>query len=252
MSMNENENEIEIDDQVEADAPEEEAEEPRVYTQAEIDASVKKALTKARRQMEAEFIQSQPPAVPGLPSPPDPTRFNNTSDYSDALAEYKLFVREATQSYHATVSAYREREETARDKFDDFEEVAYDKSLPVTDTMAQAIQTADNGPDVLYYLGQNPDEAKRISKLSPALQAKEIGKLEAKLEHNPPQYRGPAVDAEDGDTTTTRRSAVAAPAKKQYATTDARSIETMSTSEWIAAERARQMKALEAKMKGRR
>ena len=41
--------------------------------------------------------------------------------------------------------------------------------------MAQTIQASDVGPDVAYYLGSNPREAERISRLSPYLQAKEIG-----------------------------------------------------------------------------
>ena len=52
--------------------------------------------------------------------------------------------------------------------------------------MAQSIQSSDVGPDLLYWLGTNPKEADRISRLNPILQAKEIGKIEAGLASNPP------------------------------------------------------------------
>jgi hypothetical protein len=37
------------------------------------------------------------------------------------------------------------------------------------------------GPEIVYYMGQNPMEAVRISALSPASAAREIGKLETKI-----------------------------------------------------------------------
>ncbi len=94
--------------------------------------------------------------------------------------------RDAEAERAATLDAYHDREEEARNKYDDFEQVAYNPKLPVTETMAQTIQATENGPDVIYYLGSNPKEAERIARLSPLLQAREIGKIEAKLGANPP------------------------------------------------------------------
>jgi hypothetical protein len=42
--------------------------------------------------------------------------------------------------------------------------------------MAETIQSSDIGPELAYYLGTNPKEADRISRLHPLAQAKEIGK----------------------------------------------------------------------------
>jgi hypothetical protein len=47
--------------------------------------------------------------------------------------------------------------------------------------MGEALRVSDKGPELAYHLASNPAEAARISRLSPALQLMELGKLEAKL-----------------------------------------------------------------------
>jgi hypothetical protein len=51
--------------------------------------------------------------------------------------------------------------------------------------MAQAIHESDLGPEVLYHLGSNPQEAARISALSIPRQAAELGRIEAALTKPP-------------------------------------------------------------------
>ncbi len=150
--------------------------------------------------------------------------------------------RERQQQQAQLLEAYHDREEAAREKYEDFEQVAYNPKLPITDVMAETIQASDIGPDVAYYLGTNPQEATRISRLTPFLQAKEIGKIEAKLADNPPAKRTTSAPAPI--TPVTARAA----ANPSYDTTDPRSIKSMSTSEWIEAERARQMRKMQAQM----
>jgi hypothetical protein len=106
--------------------------------------------------------------------------------------------------------------------------------------MAQSIQASDAGPDVLYYLGSNPKEADRIARLAPILQAKEIGKLEASLSSNPPVKRTSNAPAPIAPVTARSTGS------NQFDTTDPRSTKSMSTSEWIEAERMRQIKKYEA------
>ena len=130
----------------------------------------------------------------------------------------------------------------ARTKYDDFQQVAYNPALRITDVMAQAIQFSDQGPDVAYYLGQNPKEADRISRLTPLVQAKEIGKLEAKLASDPIVKKTSSAPAPIAP--------VKAPSSGSptYDTTDPRSMK-MSTSDWIAADRKRQIKNAEARLR---
>jgi hypothetical protein len=106
--------------------------------------------------------------------------------------------------------------------------------------MAQSIQASDVGPDVLYWLGSNPKEADRIARLPPLLQAKEIGKIEVTLSSNPPVRKTSTAPAPINPVTARASGA------PSYDTTDPRSVKSMSTSEWIEAERLRQTKRYEA------
>ena len=155
-------------------------------------------------------------------------------------AQELLSKRDAARAQAELLDAYHDREEEARGKYDDFEQVAYNPKLSVTDVMAQTIQASEIGPDVIYWLGSNPKEAARISTLPAILQAREIGKIEAKLADNPPVKKTSTAPAPIAPV------AARASGSPAYDTTDPRSIKTMSTSEWIEADRQRQIKKLES------
>lgn len=215
----------------------------KTFTQEELDAIVGKRLAREQRKWEREQAQK----AKSQPVPTEPLKADDFADaqtYADALAERKaqelLARRDAEAERAATLDAYHDREEEARNKYDDFEQVAYNPKLPVTETMAQTIQATDNGPDVIYYLGSNPKEAERIARLSPLLQAREIGKIEANLGSNPPAKKTSTAPAPIAPVTARTSGAPA------YDTTDPRSVKNMSTSEWIEAERLRQIKKYEA------
>lgn len=234
---------------VDTSTPEEqpvEQEASKTFTQEELDAIVGKRLAREQRKWEREQAQrlSEQQARQQQPADLAPEQFETYEDYADALAERKaqqlLARREAEQQQRALVEAYHEREEAVRDKYDDFEMVAYNPELPVTEVMARAIQASEIGPEVLYHLGTNPKEAARISRLDPILQAREIGKIEVQLGAAPPVKRTSNAPAPI-DPVTPRASG--APV---FDTTDPRSVKSMSTSEWIEAERQRQIKKFEA------
>ena len=79
-----------------------------------------------------------------------------------------------------------------------------------------------------------------IANLPPILQAREIGKIEAKLVSNPPVKKTSTAPAPIAPVAARTAGSPA------YDTTDPRSLKTMSTSEWIEAERQRQIRKLEA------
>jgi len=213
----------------------------KTFSQEELDAAIGKRLAREQRKWEREQ-RAQPPVQPATPVAPD--QFDSTDAYVEALAAQKaeqlLAQREQHKQRTELLESYHDREEKAREKYDDFEQVAYNPNLPITDVMAQSIQASDIGPEVAYHLGANPKEAERIARLSPILQAKEIGKLEAKLASDPPVKK--TSNAPTPISPLTARSS-GTPA---YDTTDPRSIKTMSTSDWIEAERQRQVKKQEA------
>ena len=225
--------------EVKADAPQ------KTFTQEELDAIIAKRLNKEQRKWEREQkLRAAKPAAEPLAELPPADQFESTEAYAEALAERKaeelLARREAERQQAELLEAYADREEQAREKYDDFQQVVYNPNLPVTQVMAQTIQASEIGPEIAYYLGTNPKDAERISKMSPFLQAKEIGKIEAKLADNPPTKKPSSAPAPIAPVTPRGGNG------KTLDTTDPRSVKEMSTSEWIEAERQRQIKKWEA------
>ena len=218
----------------------------KVFSQEELDQAIGKRLAREQRKWDRQNQAAQAP-VPA-PSPPQ-ENFESVDAYADRLAtqraEQILQQREAKRQQDEVLNAYHEQEEDARLKYDDFQQVAYNPDLKISTVMAQSIQAADNGAEIAYFLGANPREAERISRLTQIAQAKEIGKIEAKLTSDPPTKRSssapPPIEAG------TARGGTS----KSFDTSDPRSIKTMSTSQWIEAERMRQIKQWEQKSKYR-
>jgi hypothetical protein len=219
--------------------------EEKKYSQAEIDAMIGKRLAREQRKWEREQQQrAAETQIVKAPSATTADQFESPEAYAEALAYQKaeelIAKREAAKQQSAVLESYQEREEAARDKYDDFEQVAYNPKLPITNVMAETIQSSDIGPELAYYLGSNPKDAERISRMSPLAQAKEIGKIEAKLAAEPPVKRTTSAPAPISPVSARSTGAPA------LDTTDPRSIKSMTTSQWIEAERARQLKKLQA------
>jgi hypothetical protein len=215
----------------------------KTFSQEELDAAIGKRLAREQRKWEREQVARQ--VVPVAPKEmPSIDNFESTDAYAEALAlrkaEELIAQRDRQKEQAQVVEAYSEREEKARDKYDDFEDVVYNPKLRITDVMAESIQSSDNGPDLAYWLGSNPKEAERIARLSPILQAKEIGKIEVRLADNPPVKK--STSAPTPISPVTARSS----GSPSHDTTDPRSIKTLTTSEWIEAERNRQIRKYEA------
>jgi hypothetical protein len=155
-----------------------EAPESKTFTQEELDKIVEKRLAKERRKLE----RNQAPKEEVKPVRIE--EYATTEEYAEALAERR--ATEKARSYLAHVEAEKV-EKTFRDaakKFakdrPDFEEVAFSR-VPINEFQAAIIKRSEMGPQLAYYLGENEDEFERIDALPPLLQAKELGKIEAKL-----------------------------------------------------------------------
>ncbi len=230
---------------VEVESPEAKpVEATKTFTQEELDAAIGKRLAREQRKWEREqaskvLTQPQAPA-----EPPKVEQFETTEAYAEALANRKveelLLQRETMRQQAEATEAYHDREEEARSKYDDFEQVAYNPRLPITSAMAETIRSSEMGPDLAYYLGSNPKEADRISRLSPFIQAKELGRIEAKLVSEPPTKRTSSAPAPIAPVTARTSGG------PTYDTTDPRSMKSMDTSQWIEAERQRQLKKWQA------
>lgn len=219
--------------------------EAKSFSQEELDAAIGKRLAREQRKWEREQANRQAEAQVLKAAPAaSADQFESTEDYAQALALQKaeelLAKREAAKQQSQVLESYHDLEEEARSKYDDFEQVAYNPKLPVTNVMAETIQSSEIGPELAYYLGSNPKEAERISRMTPLSQAKEIGKIEAKLVSAPPVKKTTSAPAPISPVTARSSGSPA------FDTTDPRSTKTMTDSQWIEAERARQRKKWEA------
>lgn len=220
----------------------------RVFSQEELNTEISKRLARQQRKFDRQLATVATPAP--VSAPPQQGQFDSVEAYADALAHKKaeelIEKREYKKQHDEQLSAYQDMEEEARTKYSDFEQVVYNPNLQISDVMAQSIQSSENGPEIAYFLGANPKEADRISRLQPIAQAKEIGRIEAKLALDPPTKRTsnapPPIDY---------GTARGGTSSKGFDTTDPRSIKTMNTSQWIEAERMRQIKKWEANSKYR-
>ena len=221
--------------------------EEKKFTQADLDAMIGKRLAREQRKWEREqqtkFAEQQTKAQVQAALPPA-DQFESPEAYAEALAEKRaqelIQQRETAKRQAEIMEAYHDKEEEVRGKYDDFDQVAYNPNLPITDVMAETIRASEVGPELAYHLGSNPKEADRIARLSPFLQAKEIGKIEAKLAAEPPQKKISSAPAPISPVTARATN----PGVTD--TTDPRSTKAMSDSEWIEAERRRQIAKFQA------
>lgn len=183
----------------------------KTFTQAELDEIVEKRLNRERRKLEKFERQREvedavradrerrtpPPATDAAPKRED---FETLEDYLEAKADYKVEQklaeadekreekereREAQRSAADRRRTWDERASKAAEKYEDFDEVVRARDLQITPPMAEAIAESELGTEVAYYLGKNPEEAERISKLGPIAQIREIGRLEARFDKEP-------------------------------------------------------------------
>ena len=214
----------------------------KVFTQEELDAIIGKRLARERRAWERELQQQAPKQPTAETHDLTIDQFETPEAYAHALAQRELETRSAREEAQRILDSHFEREDTARDKYDDYDLVVQNPSLPITQVMANVMYASEIGPEIAYHLGSNPVEAARIAKLSPFLQAKEIGRVESKLLESPPARKTSSAPA---PITPVRTAGGGKPSVVD--TTDPRSCDVMSTADWIKAENERVAKRLEAR-----
>lgn len=233
----------------------------KVFTQEELDRILAKNAAKLERRLRREADQrvtqalkeAVPKATESDPGRPKPENFKETEDYIEAVTEWKAkqIVRTENEAYQRAQmeararveseqisKSYQAKEDDAREKYSDFDQVAYQTPYECSPAMAQAIQLSDVGPDLAYYLGKHPEEASRIAHLHPLRAAQELGKLEVKISES--QKTKPSSAPEPIKPVNARGET------HKYDTTDPRS-DKMNTSDWIEAENERMRKKYAAK-----
>lgn len=178
----------------------------RVFKQDEVDRLIRDRLERAQRKHERETedlrqiaLRNAPKVEPVAATPDAAPKREDFQDYEDFIrAEARHVATEAvktereaqdkssreqaaTRERQTVEQAHVTREEAARTKYSDYDDVARNPALVITNDMADVLVLSDDGPDLAYYLGKNPAEAERIARLHPKLVAKELGRLSAKL-----------------------------------------------------------------------
>ncbi len=109
---------------------------------------------------------------------------------------------------------------------------------PATAEIATAITASDQGPQMLYFLGQNPDELQRIAKLSPKAAVMSLGVIAAKLAENTQEKgqetRTPVVSGAPPPPARIRKPSGA----RKLRPDDPATAGQMSPEEWLKARRA--------------
>jgi hypothetical protein len=161
----------------------------KTFTQKDVDEIVKRAKaateSKTERRILRTLQQLQGQQQPTQPqeTQPESVRYSGETEeaYLERLVEEKLQKRTQAEAmrgvYQKTEDYYAKAEKTAG-----FDREVFD-SLPITPAIAQTIVDSDpdTAPKLMAYLCENPGEAERLSKLSAARQAAELGKLEDRL-----------------------------------------------------------------------
>lgn len=109
----------------------------------------------------------------------DPVKFQREW-YSYQRAQEKK--QEAAQAKQQKLA---EREAEFRTAHPDYDTVARNPTLPITQQVAEVILETDDPPAIAYYLGQNPEEAAAIAQMTPHQIGRAIGRIEAKLSAPP-------------------------------------------------------------------
>lgn len=193
-------------------------------------AELTKRIDEGERRYEAEKAEKlrllallegkkEPEAAPEETEPVRPNKldFTDPDSYERALLDYTeqraSFVakkeveadrraREAEERQrrndeivNKVQQDYEGRVAKAREKYPDFEEIANTDQVRVTQLMIDAMRVSEQGPDLQYYFGKNPQEAQRISQLNAYGQLMELGKIEARLSQPPPKPNVSAAPA---------------------------------------------------------
>lgn len=129
---------------------------------------------------------------------PNSDDFDKQSDYYEALADYKVALakedirKEILQEQEAEkqrdkqgkiLSKWQEKLTEARERYEDFDEVTdNDTPLDKAGIIEQTFLTSPVGADMCYWWGNHPEEAKKLVKMEPVALARELGRIEARIE----------------------------------------------------------------------
>lgn len=156
------------------------------------------AAKAARLEAELADLRARMEANQALPAPKDPdpkpqrSQFVSDEDYQEALTDWKVDQKLAEQQreqQQARTEAFQQqladnwsaRLELAKAELTDFDEVVGKSDIDMPNHLYVAIVESDMGPQLAYYLAQNPSEARLLKGMSQTSALRMLGKLEEQL-----------------------------------------------------------------------
>lgn len=151
------------------------------------------------REKRKEVEEKLKEAAAQIPAADKPQKenFDDEDAYIEALTDWKsdIKLKESQQivtqeikdkdeqkAVDETYDGLDETIEKGKEKYDNFNDLVMDGDLIISPEVTQILLDSDVPEDILYHLASNPDESERISKLDPVRIAKELGKIEVRLE----------------------------------------------------------------------
>jgi hypothetical protein len=181
----------------------EQVEQPKTFTQADIDKAVRDRVAREQRKYERRIGQLEAkvnaPPVQEVPKPVEPKleQFKDWDAYNAAMVDFrvdqKLAAREALSANQQAIQTRAQREaelqrahiarvDAAKDRYEDFDDVVEPiLSINVPGYIVELVGESEKSADLLYKLGENPKEYLRIAKLPPVAAARELAKLESSI-----------------------------------------------------------------------
>ena len=167
----------------------EEAEEKAVYWR------------KQKAEARAEYFKGrgdpppvQPPVVEDLGIGPEPKQdnFDDYQKYLDAKINYEvnkaktqwdrdIVRKQQDEARNQRMAELQEKIGEGYKKYSDFEEVALDRTVPITPVIMEILADTSNPGDIAYYLGKNRAEAIQISRMTPIQATRKIAQIETEL-----------------------------------------------------------------------
>jgi hypothetical protein len=200
------ESEVENEPEAEDEAPATENERKPTKLQArfsELTKQREQARADAQRERDARealevrlqaLEQGQAPRQAQIAdAKPTPDQFTDAFEYAEALAEYsaekalkerdKQDQERRQQEQNAKVAqTWAKRLQAAKAEMPDFDDMVVSSDVVVPNHIRDAILESDVGPQILYHLASNQDQARSFNDMSVPQALRAIGKLEAKFE----------------------------------------------------------------------
>jgi len=101
---------------------------------------------------------------------------------TEAAVDKALAKGRAEQEFDRKKESFGKQEAEFEKLNPDYQDIARTDDLTVSDAMADVIWDMDNGAAVLYYLGKNPELSFEIAGMAPMMAARELGRIEVKVE----------------------------------------------------------------------